>query len=100
MGIKAGGLSRVGACRPEASGVARPLLIETHPATQIRRTELRTSAQAKVMSHLDNACLWRIQEQLGSIGLSSFPHTVHDSDNLSLGIKPCMNPAYSPSKGL
>jgi hypothetical protein len=93
LGIKAGGLSRDGACRPEASGVARSLLLETHPATQIRRTELRTSAQGEVMSHLDNACLWRTQEQLRSIGLSSFPHTVHDSDNFSLGIKSCMNPA-------
>ncbi len=99
MGIKAGGLSRGGACRPEASGVARTLLLETHPATRIRRTELRTSAQGEVMSYLDNARLQRIQEKLRPIGLTSFPHAVHDGDDFSLGVKPCMNPAESPSKG-
>ena len=100
LGIKAGGLSRVGACRPEASGVAMPLLLETHPATRIRRTGLCTSAQGEVMSHLDNACLLRIQEKLRPIGLPSFPHAVHDGDDFSLSIKSSMDPAISPSKGL
>ena len=95
MGIKAGGLSTEGACRPEASGVARPLLFETHPATRIRRTGLRTSVQLVVLSHLDNAHLWRIQEQLRPIGFSSFPHAVHDGNDLSLGVKPGMDMVYS-----
>jgi len=96
LGIKAGGLSRAGACRPDASGVARALLLETLPATRIRRTELRTSAQGEVMSHLDNARLQRIQEKLRPIGLSSFPHAVHDGNYFSLSVKSCMNPAESP----
>jgi hypothetical protein len=95
LGIKAGGLSRGGACRPEASGVARLLLIETHPATRIRSTGLRTSVQLMVLSPLDNAHLWRIQEQFSSIGFSSFPHAVHDGNDLSLGIEPGMDMAES-----
>ena len=65
---------------------AMSLLLETLPATRIRRTELRTSAQQMVMSHLDNAYLGRIQEQFCSIGFSSFPHAVHDGDDFSLGV--------------
>ena len=99
LGIKAGGLSREGACRPEASGVASRLLFETHPATRIRRTGLRTSVQLVVLSHLDNAHLWRIQEQLRPIGFSSFPHAVHDGKDLSLGVKPGMDMAMSPPQG-
>lgn len=95
MGIKAGGLSRRRACRPEASGVASRLLFETHPATWIRPTDLRTSVQLVVLSHLDNAHLWRIQEQLRPIGFSSFPHAVHDGNDLSLGVKPGMDMVYS-----
>ena len=95
LGIKAGGLSRGRACRPEASGVARRLLIETHPATRIRRTGLRTSVQLVVLSPLDNAHLWRIQEQFRPIGFSSFPHAVHDGNDLSLGVKPGMDMVYS-----
>ena len=68
------------------TGVASPLLFEILPATQIRRTELRTSAQQMGMSHLDNAYLWRIQEKVCSIGFSSFPHAVHHGDDFSLGI--------------
>jgi hypothetical protein len=93
LGIKAGGLSRDGACRPEVSGAARALLLETHPATRIRRTELHTSAQREMISHLDNACLWRIQEKLRPISLPSFPHAVHDGDDLSLRIKSGMDSA-------
>ena len=100
LGIKAGGLSRGRAYRPEASGVASRLLFETHPATRIRRTGLRTSVQLVVMSHLDNTHLWRIQEQFRSIGFSCFPHAVHDGKDLSLGIEPCMDPVRSPPKGL
>ena len=100
LGIKAGGLSRGRACRPEASGVASRLLFETHPATRIRRTGLRTSVQLVMLSHLDNAHLWRIQEKLRPIGFSSFPHTVHNSKDLSLSIEPCMDPVRSPSKGI
>ena len=100
LGIKAGGLSRGGACRPEASGVARPLLIETHPATRIRRTDLRTSVQLVMLSHLDNAHLWRIQEKFRPIGFSSFPHAIHDGKDLSLGIKPGMHMAKSQPQGL
>ena len=99
MGIKAGGLSTEGACRPEVSGVARALLLETHPATRIRRTALRTSVQLVAMSHLDNAHLWRIQEKFSSIDFSCFPHAVHDGNDLSLGIKPCMDMAKSPPQG-
>ena len=99
MGIKAGGLSTEGACRLEASGVARPLLFETHPATRIRRTGLRTSVQLVVLSHLDNAHLWRIQEKFRPIGFSCFPHAVHDSNDLSLGVKPGMDMAESPAQG-
>jgi hypothetical protein len=93
LGIKAGGLSRGRACRPEASGVARRLLIETHPATRIRRTGLRTSVQLMVLSPLDNVHLWRIQEQFRPIGISSFPHAVHDGNDLSLGIESGMDMA-------
>ena len=100
LGIKAGGLSTEGACRPEALGVASTLLFETHPATRIRRTSLRTSAQLMVMSHLDNAHLRRIQEELRPIGFSCFPHAVHDGKDLSLSIEPCMDPVRSPLKGL
>jgi hypothetical protein len=99
LGIKAGGLSRGRAYRPEASGVASRLLFETHPATRIRRTGLRTSVQLVVLSHLDNAHLWRIQEQLRPIGFSSFPHAVHDGKDLSLGVKPGMDMAMSPPQG-
>ena len=97
LGIKAGGLSRRRACRPEAeaSGVASRLLFETHPATWIRPTGLRTSVQLVVLSHLDNAHLWRIQEQLRPIGFSSFPHAVHDGNDLSLSVKPGMDMVYS-----
>ena len=93
LGIKAGGLSRRGACRPKALGVARLLLIETHPATRIRRAGLRTSVQLVVLSDLDNAHLWRIQEQFRPIGISSFPHAVHDGKDLSLSVKPGMDMA-------
>ena len=99
LGITAGGLSRRGACRPEAAEVASRLLFETHPATRIRRTGLRTSVQLVVLSHLDNAHLWRIQEQLRPIGFSSFPHAVHDGKDLSLGVKPGMDMAMSPPQG-
>ena len=99
LGIKAGGLSRGRACRPEASGVARLLLIETHPATRIRRTGLRTSVQLMVLSPLDNAHLRRIQEQFRPIGISSFPHAVHDGNDLSLGVKPGMDMAESLPQG-
>ena len=100
LGIKAGGLSTEGVCRPGASGVARPLLFETHPATRIRRTGLRTSVQLMELSPLDNTHLRRIHEQLRPIGISSFPHAVHDGKDLSLGIKPCMDPVRSPPQGL
>jgi hypothetical protein len=99
LGIKAGGLSRRGACRPEAAGVASPLLIETHPATRIRRTGLRTSVQLMVLSPLDNAHLRRIQENFSSIGISSFPHAVHDGKDLSLGVKPGMDMVGSLPQG-
>ena len=81
LGIKAGGLSRGRAYSPEASGVASRLLF--------------TSVQLVVLSHLDNAHLWRIQEQLRPIGFSSFPHAVHDGNDLSLGVKPGMDMVYS-----
>jgi hypothetical protein len=42
LGMEAGGLSKAGACRPEVSRVAMALLLETLPATRIRRTKLRT----------------------------------------------------------
>ena len=99
LGIKAGGLSTEGACRPERSGVASTLLFETHPATRIRRTGLRTSVQLVVLSHLDNAHLRRIQEELRPVGFSCFPHAVHDGKDLSLGIEPCMDMAMSPPQG-
>ena len=99
LGIKAGGLSRRGACRPEASGVARPPSFETHPATRIRRTGLRTSVQLMELSLLDNAHLRRIQEQLRPIGFSFFPHAVHDGKDLSLGVKPGMDMVGSLPQG-
>ena len=100
LGIKAGGLSRGRACRPEVSGVASRLLFETHTATRIRRTGLRTSVQLMVLSHLDNAHLWRIQKkQFRPIGFSCFPHAVHDGNDLSLGIKPGMDMAESLLQG-
>lgn len=99
LGIKAGGLSRRGACRPEVSEVASPPLFETHPATRIRRTGLRTSVQVMVLSPLDNAHLRRIQEQLRPIGISSFPHAVHDGKDLSLGVEPGMDMVGSLPQG-
>ena len=99
LGIKAGGLSRGRACRPGASGVARLLLLETHPATRIRRTGLRTSVQLMVLAPLDNVHLWRIQEQFRPIGISSFPHAVHDGKDLSLGVKPGMDMVGSLPQG-
>lgn len=99
LGIKAGGLSRRGACRPEASEVASRLLIETHPATRIRRTGLRTSVQLMVLSPLDNAHLRRIQEKFWPIGISSFPHAVHDGKDLSLGVEPGMDMVGSLPQG-
>ena len=99
LGIKAGGLSRRGACRPEASKVASRLLFETHPATRIRRTGLRTSVQLMELSPLDNTHLRRIHEQLRPIGISSFPHAVHDGKDLSLGVKPGMDMVGSLANG-
>jgi len=99
LGIKAGGLSRGRACRPGASEVASRLLIETHPATRIRRTGLRTSVQLVMLSPLDNAHLWRIQEQFRPIGISSFPHAVDDGKDLSLGVKPGMDMVESVLQG-
>jgi hypothetical protein len=91
LGIKAGGLSRGGACRPGASEVASRPSFETHPATRIRRPGLRTSVQLMVLSLLDNAHLRRIQEQFRPIGISCFPHAVDDGKDLSLGVKPGMD---------
>jgi hypothetical protein len=91
LGIKAGGLSRGRACRSGVTEVASRPSFETHPATRIRRTGLRTSVQLMVLSPLDNAHLKRIQEQFRPIGISSFPHAVHDGEDLSLGVKPGMD---------
>ena len=99
LGIKAGGLSRGRACRPETAGVASRPSFETHPATRIRRTGLRTSVQLVVLSPLDNAHLWRIQEQFRPIGISSFPHAVDDGNDLSLGVKPGMDMVESLPRG-
>ena len=86
IGYKAGGLSREGACHPDLSEVATPQLLETHPATRIRRTKLRTSAQLEVTRYLDSATLRRIQETFWVIWFSSFPHAVHGGYYFPLSI--------------
>jgi hypothetical protein len=57
LGIKAGGLSRERDYLREI-GVPTTQMLEALPATRIRLTELRTSAQLVVTAQLYSATIW------------------------------------------
>ena len=67
-------------------------MIETLPATRIRRTALRTSVSIRAIYQVIMTLYGRIQKQFGSIRLSFLPDAEHHGKYFALCVEPRMHP--------
>ena len=89
VGYKGRGSSQVLSLSHQIQG-ARHQVIETLPATRIRRTALRTSVSIRAIDQAVMTLCGRIQKQFRSIRLSFLPDAQHHSQYFALCVEPGM----------